>query len=217
MLLTRSLCSSNSPPLPSSPFVRAKHSKSRTASKSSPVLSCQELSSLSTPQLDRCIDSILATHLAADVWPSSAYFAEVSKRTPPAYLRASERSIAAISTLYAETCALCWRSHFESNASSALAKSVQQLQITWAWSRYYFPNDSFFAGAVSTSDLSAKWRSPHIQAALCEATAQLLSLPAHASIGRHFSSWGYLCGCVMYQLLQWNHQLTPETLRELFS
>ncbi|MFK8186402.1 MAG: hypothetical protein AB8B99_23750 [Phormidesmis sp.] len=185
----------------------------------------------STRSLDRRIEAVISAYCAVDAWPSRP---SDSHLTPMAYLRSlkdipEEKIPETIAQAYAHTCVLLWRSLSDDGGPSfaaapvpspALAEQIQRL--VWAWAMYPYRLDKAdflvppASHATTVAALQAQWRSPHIQSALQSATTQLLSASGTVSIQRYPTSWAYLCGCLMYQLLQWNHQLTPETLRELF-
>jgi len=184
----------------------------------------QPISQLSIAQLDRRIDQTICTYLS----PEAAHAQVTTSGDNPADI-----TVEAIAQEYAKTCALLWQSLSENVQPSILTHQAQRLCLIWATHRHrsLIENGSRKNGSrkngsrknalketlTSTHSLQSQWRSPLIQTALATATAQLLSLPSEISIRHYSSSWAYLCGCSMNQLLQWNHQLTPQTLRALFS
>ena len=127
---------------------------------------------------------------------------------------------------YAQVCTHLWQFLFHALPAHALVTQVQRLSFVWASDKYRAPESPFFAtsvleGSMGTKAVQTRLRSPAVQSALNLATQQLLEDSSRGqtttSLQSHLSSWAYLCGCSMYQLLQWNHQLTPNLLRALFS
>lgn len=133
----------------------------------------------STPQLDRRIDDLIRTYVSSDASPQTAATA------PPQ----ADQSTAA--PVYAQTCALLWRSLNQPVSSAALIEHIQRLRSRWPQS------DT----SPSFKSLNDQWRSPHIQAALKSAIDQLSADTKTLSIYRYSSSWAYLCGALMHQLL----------------
>ncbi|MEM9091626.1 MAG: hypothetical protein AAGC93_23165 [Cyanobacteria bacterium P01_F01_bin.53] len=101
-------------------------------------------------------------------------------------------------------------------AQQQVTQRLNKLCLLWAIGKWQRPTHSFFVqSATDFATLQAKWKNPAIQAALRQATAHLLQSPEDHWITTHTDAWAYLLGNAMYQLLQWNHQLTPQYLREL--
>ena len=176
----------------------------------------------STPQLDRLIQTTVDRHLSSDALQSHLSSTTNPKDAP--YPLAAAQS-------YAEVCTLLWRALLDSQKERELILHIQVLSAIWASGKYHAPDSKFFnspndIGAVGTdivrsNEVQARLRSPAFQSALSAATQQLFVEPSEEqttlSIHAHLSSWAYLCGYSMYQLLQWNHQLTHSRLRELFA
>ena len=101
-------------------------------------------------------------------------------------------------------------------AQQQVTQRLNKLCLLWAVGKWQRPNHPFFAqSSTDFATLQAKWKNPAIQAALRQATADLLQSPQDHWITTHTDAWAYLLGNTMYQLLQWNHRLTPQYLREL--
>jgi hypothetical protein len=120
--------------------------------------------------------------------------------------------------------------------SEALQQQLQILCYTWAIGKRFssaaHAHPPFYQDDLTIfAALRATWQQPAIQTALQRITTQLTQ--SHTSsldtandsalknwagiwIGQHPTCWAYLFGTVMHQLLQWNHQLTPQMLRELW-
>ena len=197
----------------------------KSEQKASPHLS------LSTHQLDNAIDRAIHAYFPlADRLPlANRLKRHITDESAPPFEQAGRPAAVAgtpqpstlkkkIAQEYGNTCTLLWHTSFQSQPSAPLTDQSQRLLLAWAQGKYHLPSESLFESQLTgTAALQVRWRSPHIQSALCAATAQLLISPTQVSIAAHPSSWVYLCGGLMHQLLQWNHQLTPQTLRELFT
>ena len=149
----------------------------------------------STPQLDRRIDDLIRTYVSSDASPQTAATAppQADQSTAaPVYAQTCAQTYAHIyAQTYAQTCALLWRSLNQPVSSAALIEHIQRLRSRWPQS------DT----SPSFKSLNDQWRSPHIQAALKSAIDQLSADTKTLSIYRYSSSWAYLCGALMHQLL----------------
>lgn len=178
----------------------------------------------STHALDRRVDDVIRCYCTSDAFNWLGCASAKLRRASALHLPASEpasddASAVLLSKEYAHTCVLLWQTLNESVSSVPSPDLVAQIQrLGWVWAKhqYHSVTDTDAQHLTMVAMLQAQWRSPHIQTALHSATTKLLNDVSTVSIQRYPTSWAYLCGCLMYQLLQWNHQLTPETLRELF-
>lgn len=178
-------------------------------------VSC-EITSLSSCQLTNRITQITQTYLSFEILQSHIQQPVFSRAT------ASVPSLREIGGEYGLTCALIWQTLWQSIEQPSLSNDallnvqVQQLCLAWAHAKRYSADVAFFAASPTLfCGLQAKWNHPDIQFALRYTTIQLQSDRFYQdTLARFFTCWAYLLGCVMYQLLQWNHQLTPYTLRE---
>lgn len=124
-----------------------------------------------------------------------------------------------IAIAYGHTCALVWTlSLLEDTPSEekveTFTASVNTLCTHWLRGRRYYPDADFFCDAKTLGALRSKWQQPAIQQSLRQTTLTLRRGAEGQWIARYPTCWAYAVGRTMHQLLQWNHQLTAETLRE---
>lgn len=106
-------------------------------------------------------------------------------------------------------------SHLPSQAQTA-KNQLERLCRLWAIGKYRRPDQDFFkVHSTAFIGLRYKWQHPDVQASIHHATTLLVQSPADPWIASHSDGWAYLVGVLMHQLLQWNHSLTPQCLREL--
>lgn len=194
-----------------------------------------ETNYLSDRQLSDRIENTVQTHLSLDNLQqllkqaiSQQITLEQQTRTraqsamvsaiAPDSISSESATIESIATAYGTTCVLIWQSLWHPTPLSKFSQQIQQLCLTWAAAKRHSSGYPFLANhPTSFAALQAKWQNPHIQATLRSTTAQLQNHPFYASTLYDYPTcWAYLFGCTIHQLLQWNHQLTPCTLRELW-
>ncbi len=112
-----------------------------------------------------------------------------------------------------------------SDTAAMLNQQLQQLCLVWAYRRYrqisFNTPDDLFQTGFTTNAIQAMWRHPEIYAAIntttrAKASQTTSDKSSQLRLHQYPTCWAYVFGCVIYQLLQWNHSLTSYQLWELF-
>lgn len=190
-----------------------------------PYAAAYEMNHLSERQVCDRIENIIHTHLSPGTlqrYLKQTISEQTSSEQPSKKLAQSDIlptvAIPAVTAAYGTTCLFIWQSIWHPERFPKLDSQVQQLCLTWARAKRHFPDHPFFADhPTPLAALQAKWQNPDVQATLRHTTAQLQNNPLYASTVLDYPTcWAYVFGCSIHQLLQWNHQLTPYVLRELW-
>lgn len=103
--------------------------------------------------------------------------------------------------------------------AAPLDRNLQQLCKAWAYHKYHRPQDALSQASCTTGAMQTLWQHPAICTAINNTTARHLQSQNQADrsrIHQYPTCWAFVFGCLIYQLLQWNHSLTSYQLRELF-
>ncbi|MEL6940964.1 MAG: hypothetical protein AAFO84_17440 [Cyanobacteria bacterium J06598_1] len=141
-----------------------------------------------------------------------------------------------IATAYGSVCAQLWQNALfpqqadapphtpsldQSNSlltAQPLHHSIKVLTYLWLVGKANYPQNPFFKNATTLDALRAKWHHPAIQSSLRHTTRRLYQASPYGEwLESHPTCWAYTTGHTMHQLLQWNHRLTSEGLREFLS
>jgi len=127
-----------------------------------------------------------------------------------------------VATEYGATCLYLWMmAHTTGLLQSVLAELlIDEINHTvkfWGFGCWAYPEASLFrTGQTLFAALREKWQNPHVQGSLIHTLRRITQT-------LHWSDWSftnqaalmYTFGRVMQRLLQWQHRLTSDQLREL--
>ncbi|MEL6262910.1 MAG: hypothetical protein AAFR12_17765 [Cyanobacteria bacterium J06626_6] len=174
-------------------------------------------SSLSINQLTSQVDDVIQGRLQDYLrsYLENGLWSELQMEPPNSFTAVLQE----IAIAYGNTCALVWTLALTKDGARAavaepLQASVNALCMHWMRGKRAYPEADFFSEAKTLGALRSKWQQPAIQSSLRQTTLRLQRGVEGQWIARYPTCWAYAVGRTMYQLLQWNHQLTAQTLRE---